>query len=62
MLEVPEFKNYKQKQKWYKEVYKNRGKIFFAQPQAATLFADGKSGSIKPQKGKTYKKDKGIGE
>ena len=56
--EEPKFENYKQKQRYYDEKYKNRGDIFFAQPGSAELFANGKVGTIKKVKGRTYRKDK----
>ena len=33
-----EFKNFKEKQNYYKNLYKNRGSIFFAQPQPAKVY------------------------
>ena len=56
--EEPKFENYKQKQRYYDEKYKNLGDIFFAQPGSAELFANGKVGTIKKVKGRTYRKDK----
>lgn len=56
--EEPKFENYKQKQRYYDEKYKNRGDIFFAQPGSAEIFANGRVGSIKRKKGRTYRKDK----
>ena len=56
--EEPTFENYKQKQRYYDEKYKNRGSIFFAQRGSAEVFANGMSGSIKREKGRTYRKDK----
>lgn len=61
MTEEKEFKNYKEQQNYYKELYKNRGKYLFAQNAPATLFADNRMGTIKPQKGKTYIKDNKVG-
>ena len=54
----PKFENYKQKQRYYEEKYKNRGTIFFSQQGAGELFVEGKVGTIKPKKGRTYRKDK----
>ena len=56
--EEPKFENYKQKQRYYDEKYKNRGEIFFAQRGSSELFANGKVGTIKKIKGRTYRKDK----
>lgn len=56
--EEPKFENYKQRQRYYDEKYKNRGDIFFAQPGSSELFANGKVGTIKKIKGRTYRKDK----
>lgn len=53
----PIFENYKQKQRYYDEKYKNRGDIFFAQRGSSELFANGKVGTIKKVKGRTYRKD-----
>lgn len=53
----PVFENYKQKQRYYDEKYKNRGDIFFAQRGSSELFANGKVGTIKKVKGRTYRKD-----
>lgn len=54
----PVFENYKQKQRYYDEKYKNRGDVFFAQRGSSELFANGKVGTIKKVKGRTYRKDK----
>ena len=54
----PVFENYKQKQRYYDEKYKNRGSVFFAQRGSAELFANGRVGTIKRKKGRTYRKDK----
>lgn len=56
--EEPKFENYKQKQRYYDEKYKNRGNIFFSQQGKGQLFAEGKVGTIKPVKGRTYRKEK----
>lgn len=53
----PVFENYKQKQRYYDEKYKNRGSVFFAQRGSAELFANGRVGSIKRKKGRTYRKE-----
>ena len=53
----PVFENYKQKQRYYDEKYKNRGTIFFSQRGSSELFADGKVGTIKKVKGRTYRKE-----
>ena len=53
----PIFENYKQKQRYYDEKYKNRGDIFFAQRGSSELFANGKVGTIKRKKGRTYRKE-----
>lgn len=53
----PVFENYKQRQRYYDEKYKNRGDIFFAQRGSSELFANGKAGTIKKVKGRTYRKD-----
>lgn len=53
----PVFENYKQKQRYYDEKYKNRGSVFFAQRGSAELFANGRVGTIKRKKGRTYRKD-----
>lgn len=53
----PVFENYKQKQRYYDEKYKNRGDIFFAQRGSSELFANGKVGTIKRKKGRTYRKE-----
>lgn len=53
----PVFENYKQRQRYYDEKYKNRGSVFFAQRGSAELFANGRVGSIKRKKGRTYRKD-----
>jgi len=53
----PVFENYKQRQRYYDEKYKNRGDIFFAQRGSSELFANGKVGTIKRKKGRTYRKD-----
>lgn len=54
----PVFENYKQRQRYYDEKYKNRGDIFFAQRGSSELFANGRVGTIKKVKGRTYRKDK----
>lgn len=46
--------NYKVRQKYYNELYKNRAKEFFAQP----LPYKNKNGEIVKPKGKTYIKPK----
>ena len=51
----PIFENYKQKQRYYDEKYKNRGSVFFAQRGSAELFANGRVGTIKRKKGRTYR-------
>lgn len=51
----PKFENYKQKQRYYDEKYKNRGSVFFAQRGSAELFANGRVGTIKRKKGRTYR-------
>lgn len=53
----PVFENYKQKQRYYDEKYKNRGSVFFAQRGSAELFANGRVGTIKRKKGRTYRKE-----
>lgn len=53
----PIFENYKQRQRYYDEKYKNRGDIFFAQRGSSELFANGKVGTLKKVKGRTYRKD-----
>ena len=53
----PVFENYKQRQRYYDEKYKNRGSVFFAQRGSAELFANGRVGTIKRKKGRTYRKD-----
>lgn len=53
----PVFENYKQKQRYYDEKYKNRGDIFFAQRGSSELFANGRVGTIKKVKGRTYRKE-----
>lgn len=58
VAEEPKFENYKQKQRYYDEKYKNRGDIFFAQPGSAEIFANGRVGTFKKLKGRTYRKDK----
>lgn len=58
VAEEPKFENYKQKQRYYDEKYKNRGDVFFAQRGSSELFANGKVGTIKKVKGRTYRKDK----
>lgn len=58
IVEEPKFENYKQKQKYYNEKYKNRGDIFFAQRGNAEIFANGQRGTLKKVKGRTYRKDK----
>ena len=57
VIEEENFKNYKEKQRYYDEKYKNRGSIFFAQRGSAEVFANGQVGKIKKQKGRTYRKD-----
>lgn len=54
-----EFKNFKEKQNYYKNLYKNRGSIFFAQHQPAKVYDKevGKYISVKRIKGRTYIKD-----
>ena len=54
-----EFKNFKEKQNYYKNLYKNRGSIFFAQPQSAKVYDKevGKYISVKRIRGRTYIKD-----
>lgn len=54
-----EFKNFKEKQNYYKNLYKNRGNIFFAQPQPAKVYDKevGKYIYVKRIKGRTYVKD-----
>lgn len=53
------FENYKEKQNYYKEKFKNRGTIFFAQYSDARVYTeDGKVGKIKRKKGRTYRKFK----
>lgn len=54
----PKFENYKQKQRYYDEKYKNRGSVFFSQQGKGQLFAEGKVGTIKAVKGRTYRKEK----
>lgn len=56
--EEPKFENYKQKQRYYDEKYKNRGDIFFAQRGSSEIFANGRRGTLKKVKGRTYRKDK----
>lgn len=53
----PVFENYKQRQRYYDEKYKNRGSVFFAQRGSAELFANGRVGTIKKVKGRTYRKE-----
>lgn len=53
----PVFENYKQRQRYYDEKYKNRGSVFFAQRGSAELFANGRVGTIKRKKGRTYRKE-----
>lgn len=53
----PVFENYKQRQRYYDEKYKNRGDVFFAQRGSAELFANGRVGTIKRKKGRTYRKE-----
>lgn len=53
----PIFENYKQRQRYYDEKYKNRGSVFFAQRGSAELFANGRVGTIKRKKGRTYRKE-----
>lgn len=56
----PVFENYKQRQNYYKEKYKNRGEKFFTQqPKAKMYTEDGMIGHIKSQKGRTYRKPVG---
>lgn len=52
MQEEPVFKNYKEKQNYYKEKYKNRGKVIHVSKII------GKDGKVL-QEGQTYRK-KGI--
>lgn len=54
-----EFKNFKEKQNYYKNLYKNRGSIFFAQLQSAKVYDKevGKYISVKRIKGRTYIKN-----
>ena len=52
------FNTYKEKQKYYANKYKNRGKIFFSQDFNAQIFSDEKVGTLKKKKGRTYKKVK----
>lgn len=56
---MEEFKNYKEKQNYYKELYKNRGKIFFAQRPGGYAFdkVTGKRILVRSKKGRTYVKD-----
>ena len=56
--EEPKFENYKQRQNYYKEKYKNRGTVFFSQQGSGQLFAEGRVGTIKAKKGRTYRKEK----
>ena len=49
--------NYKLKQNYYKEKYKNRGGIKFAQPAIPRLFANNQVAKLTPKKGKTYRKE-----
>lgn len=53
----PVFENYKQRQRYYDEKYKNRGDVFFAQRGSSELFANGRVGTIKRKKGRTYRKE-----
>lgn len=55
-MEEKEFKSYKEQQNYYKEKYKNRGQYLFAQPLPAKIYNGDRTGTVKPQKGKTYKK------
>ena len=61
MTEEKEFNNYKERQRYFDEKYKNRGDIFFAQQPKAKIYADGKAGEVKKQKGRTYIKPKEEG-
>ena len=59
--EEVKFENYKQRQNYYKEKYKNRGSIFFAQNVDATIYTeDGRMGKIRQKKGRTYRKPKEV--
>ena len=59
MNEEPKFNNYKEKQRYYEEKYKNRGKLFFSQIGSARIFGEnGRKGTIKPVKGRTYRKER----
>lgn len=49
-VNMEEFKNYKEKQNYFKEKYKNREKLFFGQPP---IMKNNKGEIIKP-KGKVY--------
>lgn len=57
-MEEPKFENYKQRQNYYKEKFKNRGSIFFAQQPKARIYAEGRVGTIENKKGRTYRKIK----
>lgn len=50
-VEEPKFDNYKQKQNYYKELYKNRGKTVWVSKRL------GRDGKVL-QQGKTYEKPK----
>lgn len=54
-----EFKNFKEKQNYYKNLYKNRGSIFFSQLQPAKVYDKelGRYISVKRIKGRTYIKN-----
>jgi len=61
-MEEIEFANYKEKQKYFNEKYKNRGEIFFSQPEPI-WYKNGKKLDIPIRpKGKTYVKPKKEGE
>ena len=57
MNEEPSFENYKQRQRYYDEKFKNRGTLFFAQQPKAKIYGNEKVARIKP-KGRTYRKEK----
>ena len=52
-MDEPVFKNYKEKQNYYREKYKNRGRTIHV-----SKMIDGKGKVI--QEGKTYEKDAGL--
>lgn len=54
------FKNYKEKQNYWKNKYKNRQKVFFGQRYTATINSNGRDGIIRRQKGRTYTKWEGF--